>query len=409
MSSRGPQREHIHSLDALFQSVDRETVAAPIGACAVFAGPAPSLGTVRSAVTDAVGRVPRWRKWVRFVPGEGPVWFDSAGFEAADHVRCVAMSAPGQRPLLRDLMSDLMAGELPSKRPLWDMLVVEGLEDDRWAILSKAHPCMVDGTHGADLLETLLGVRGLWTFGRMQSSFVAHPAARPLPAPGAAGRPWARAGCRLDDLDVVAAATACSVDEVVLTAVAGAYRDLVVHHGRSPDAIRFSALVPARVGMMITEVPVALPDPLSRLRATRERMRHLDVANTTTTGRTGDQDNDVVPAGLFGWAAQAAGEQANWVPERTVCTVLTNVSGARQPVSLLDRAMLEYVPFLPIGEGVRLGVAATTYHDTCSFGITGDVDSAADVEFFAARVEAAVADLLDVARPSGRAGSGGPR
>ena len=85
-----------------------------------------------------------------------PVWVDDPHFNLEYHVRHSALPAPGSAADLRRLMGRLMSQELDRNRPLWEAWVVEGLEGDRWALISKMHHCMVDGVAGVDLISVVL-------------------------------------------------------------------------------------------------------------------------------------------------------------------------------------------------------------------------------------------------------------
>jgi diacylglycerol O-acyltransferase / wax synthase len=78
-----------------------------------------------------------------------------------------------------------------------------------------------------------------------------------------------------------------------------------------------------------------------------------------------------------------------------VNTVTTNVPGPRMPLYALGREMVEYLPFVPLSEGVRIGVAILSYNGQLAFGITGDYDTAPDVHFMAKQIEAEVLALRD--------------
>jgi len=102
--------------------------------------------------------VPRYRQVVATVPlGLGrAVWVDDQHFNIDYHVRHSALPAPGGEIDLRKLVGRVMSQQLDRSKPLWEIWVVEGLEDDRWAILAKTHHAMVDGVAGTDLLTVIM-------------------------------------------------------------------------------------------------------------------------------------------------------------------------------------------------------------------------------------------------------------
>jgi diacylglycerol O-acyltransferase / wax synthase len=77
--------------------------------------------------------------------------------------------------------------------------------------------------------------------------------------------------------------------------------------------------------------------------------------------------------------------------------VTTNVPGPRNPLYALGREMLEYLPFVPLSQGVRIGVSILSYNGKVRFGVTGDYDTVPEVDWFCHRIEAGVAELVQLA------------
>jgi diacylglycerol O-acyltransferase len=90
------------------------------------------------------------------------------------------------------------------------------------------------------------------------------------------------------------------------------------------------------------------------------------------------------------------------LPQHSVNTVTTNVPGPQFPLYLVGREMLEYLPFVPIAHGVRLGVAITSYNGRVAFGVTGDYDTTADIDVLAHGIEDGIARLLKACDPAPR-------
>jgi diacylglycerol O-acyltransferase len=86
------------------------------------------------------------------------VWADDPGFDLDSHLHRTALPSPGRDPELADLMGHVMSSRLDRDRPLWDYWLVEGLADQRWALISKVHHCMVDGISGAELMTVLMSL-----------------------------------------------------------------------------------------------------------------------------------------------------------------------------------------------------------------------------------------------------------
>src|SRR5713101_9229677 len=100
----------------------------------------------RAAIQGRLGLVPRFRQRLAYVPYERvPIWVDDDRFRLAYHVRHTALPQPGDERVLKRLVGRIMSQPLDRKRPLWEMWVVEGLDGDRFALVSKTHHCMIDG------------------------------------------------------------------------------------------------------------------------------------------------------------------------------------------------------------------------------------------------------------------------
>jgi diacylglycerol O-acyltransferase len=150
--------QRLSPLDASFLHLEDEHSSMHIGSTAVFEGPAPTEEQFRAMVAAKLSLVPRYRQKVRFVPLElgRPIWEDDPHFNLGYHVRHTALPAPGGQVQLRNLIGRVMSQMLDRTKPLWEMWVVEGLEDGHWALVSKTHHAMVDGVSGTDLLAVML-------------------------------------------------------------------------------------------------------------------------------------------------------------------------------------------------------------------------------------------------------------
>ena len=242
------------------------------------------------------------------MPGQlgRPVWVDDPHFNLAYHVRHTALPPPGGEDELNNLMGRLMAVELDRHRPLWEVWMVEGLADGRWALISKVHHCMVDGVSGTDLMVAAARPDpaaaparppDAWAPGPEPSGAAAcrrrparaaahargtaprrrrHAARRHArrAAPSAASlqgavslgrelqptpiavhrgldRPASSVGGRLapdlDELKAIRRALGGTVNDVVLAVIAGAFRDLLVARGDPVDDAVLRSLVPVSV------------------------------------------------------------------------------------------------------------------------------------------------------------------
>jgi diacylglycerol O-acyltransferase len=468
--------DRLSPLDAVFVNAEDGVTHMHIGSCAIFAGPLPPFDEIVALIDSKLPLIPRYRQRLRSVPGGlgHPVWVDDEEFDLGYHVRHSALPAPGGEAELENLIGRLMSQELDRTRPLWEAWVIDGLSDDRWALISKVHHCMVDGVSGTDMMAVLLdrspdavttrpdrweptpepgptritldAIRELalipWReLGRLVSnarsphaalehaavvidgvrSLSRHvwPTAK-LSIEGAIGshRRYAAARCTLADAKAIRTAFGGSVNDVVLAVVSSAFRDVLLRRGDPVDDVTLRSLIPVsiradgdtapsnQVSMIIAELPIGVADPLERLAVVRQQMDELKASHQVEAGEAVMAAAEFVPALLQALGVRAATAMLRRSSQRTINTVTTNVPGPQFPLFALGRGMLEYLPFVPLSPGVRIGVAILSYNGHLTFGVTGDYDTAPDVHFMAERIEAAMdtlrehADLRTQSRPS---------
>ncbi len=150
--------QRLSPLDSSFLHIEDASSPMHIASIAVFDGPPPAFTDVTTMVASKLPLVPRYRQKVRFVPFglNRPVWVDDVHFDLGYHLRHTALPAPGSDDQLRNLIGRIMSQTLDRSKPLWEMWMVEGLEDAHWALISKTHHAMVDGVSGTDLLAVML-------------------------------------------------------------------------------------------------------------------------------------------------------------------------------------------------------------------------------------------------------------
>jgi WS/DGAT/MGAT family acyltransferase len=131
-----------------------------VGEMLVFQAPDSGFDYDRlvTLIRRRIAFVPRYRQRVRWVPGRlaNPVWVDDQDFDVAFHVRRSALPSPGTEGQLRELVARIMSRPLDRTRPLWEVYLVEGLAGGRFAILTKTHHAMVDGTAAVDIGQVIL-------------------------------------------------------------------------------------------------------------------------------------------------------------------------------------------------------------------------------------------------------------
>ena len=152
--------DRLSPLDVSFLYLEDAPSVMHVGTVMLFSAPPGGLDHTRVLrhVSARIAFVPRYRQRVRGVPGRlaNPVWVDDERFDISYHVRRSALPRPGTEEQLRELVARIQPRPLDRTRPLWEVYVVEGLEDDRFALITKVHQALVDGVHAVDLAQVVL-------------------------------------------------------------------------------------------------------------------------------------------------------------------------------------------------------------------------------------------------------------
>jgi diacylglycerol O-acyltransferase len=457
--------EHLSPLDAAFLDAEDEDrhASLAIASVAVVEGPPPSQSEFVAAVRGRLPLVPRYRQKVRQLPFDlgQPVWVDDPHFDLSYHVRRTALPAPGDEQMLVRLTSRIMSQRLDRDRPLWETWVVEGLTGGRWAVLSKVHHCMADGISGNELYRIVFdespepggAVPDTWRPDPEPSTLrltldaigdlVRNPVdqarllARELRAPMAlanrvvttarglvtlagvlvpvtksslAGpigqqRRYAVARAPLSDVLEVKQAHHVTLNDVVLAAVSGAFRALLLSRQEEPRADIVRALVPVsvratadtrvldnRVSLMLPLLPVEVADPVARLREVHQRMAALKASKEAEAGGSMTTLARYEPFAPISLGIRLAAR----LPQRNIVTVTTNVPGPRRPLYILGRRITEILPYVPIAVRLRTGISIMTYDNQLVFGVTCDYGTGPDAGELARAIQREIADLVDV-------------
>jgi WS/DGAT/MGAT family acyltransferase len=150
--------DRLTSIDASFLHQEGQNSHMHIGALLVFEGPPPEFADYLNHVRGRLHLVPRYRQKLSTPPFESgrPLWVDDPSFNLEYHVRHGALPAPGTEGQLFQLAARIASQQLDRNKPLWESWLVEGLQDDRFALIFKTHHSLVDGVSGVDLATVLL-------------------------------------------------------------------------------------------------------------------------------------------------------------------------------------------------------------------------------------------------------------
>jgi diacylglycerol O-acyltransferase / wax synthase len=449
--------------DALFLHVENDVTPMHIGGVSIFEGPPPTFAELTAMVAGKLHHTPRYRQKVRFVPFgvSEPVWVDDRYFDLSYHLRHSAVPAPGSESQLRAMAARVFSQHLDRARPLWEIWMVEGLSEGRWALLSKVHHCMVDGVAATDLMSVMfdddaatpspaaehwapgpeptgvellargIGWRAIDPASQLRSALSAWPQmlsgaasmARALTAAAPALRPatssltgpigphrtWSWATVSLAEVKRMRQALGGTVNDIVLTVITHGFRRLLDERGEATGPGRVvRTMVPVSVrspgerglyNNRVSAVFARLPVGLDDPEARLAEIRaQMDGIKSSKQAVAGD-----VLAQLSGFAPPLLLALGSRVMTRSarlnMDTATTNVPGPQTPVRALGRRLLESYPYVPIVGTIRIVVAIFSYDGQLYFGVTGDRDHAPDIDVLTTGIEAGAAALAACAQP----------
>ena len=153
MASQAGHLERLTAVDASFLTNETSASHMHIGAVLVFEGPPPKYVDFVEHVRSKLDKVPRFRQRLVVPPLEAgrPLWADDVNFNLTYHIRHTALPEPGGEQQLKRLTGRVFSQQLDRSKPLWEMWLVQGLERDRFAVLTKTHHAAVDGVGGVDI------------------------------------------------------------------------------------------------------------------------------------------------------------------------------------------------------------------------------------------------------------------
>ena len=452
--------EQLSALDAGFLEVEDSDphVSLAVGGVSIMEGPPPSYDEFVSTFAERVPTIPRCRQVLRTHPLDlgAPEWEDDPHFDISRHLHRLAVPRPGDDAELFKVIATVMERRLDRERPLWECWIIEGLSDNRWAVLTKIHHCIADGiattqmlanfsdNGGGDSFATDIRAakepdrRGFslpkvslnplsWVSAISRSAFAAAAAAEhvavgaaeltasllsPAPESSLNGpvttmRRYSAARVRLADLRSVSQAFGVTLNDVALAAITDGYRRILLDRGEQPGHNSLRTLVPVsvrsvnhfnmtdnQVSAMLPLLPVDEADPVRQLQLVHSRLTRAKASGQREGGSAAFSAAKSVPFAFSAWTIRLMSR----LPQRAVVALATNVPGPRGQQTLMGRRVLEILPVPPIALQLRTGIAMLSYADSFIFGITADYDTAPDIEALAAGIEDGVARLVTVGR-----------
>ncbi len=462
--------DRLSFLDTSFLITESPTSHMHIAGTATYeAGPLRSanggidIDKIRAYVESRMDRLPRYRQVLSYIPLENhPVWVDDQHFNIHYHVRHTALPRPGDARQLKRLSGRIVSQQLDRSKPLWEMWVVEGLEDgDRFAIITKVHHCMIDGMSSVDLLNVLLAPKprdlveapARWiprpvptgwqllqaeTWRRLRAPFDGLQSIRELMRNAGDPRSDVRAMLRavrdtlwttfrtvsdtplnrqigphrrfdwlamdLEEVKAVKNKLGGSLNDIVLTTVAGAVQRFLEGRRVNVDFLDFRVMAPVsvrteqergtlgnRVSAWMIDLPLAERDPLRRLARIRETTERLKSSKQALGAEMLSRVGEWTPTTLLSLGARMV---TRALPFNLV---VTNVPGPQVPLYLLGARMLDNYGLVPLTDFLGLGIALFSYSGKLCWGFAADWDLLPDLRDFVVAVEDAFRQLREKA------------
>lgn len=406
------------------------------------------IDMVREHLASRLHLVPRFRQ-VLYRPRRGlgwPVWVDAPSFDLGDHIRVHALATPGDEARLLQACQDLARRPLDPSRPRWELWLLPGLPEQRVGAFLRLHHVIADGAAALALFGALLDftsdppdpVVPPWTptplpavgellrdnVGRRRQqlgrgwSGLTHPSRtlrsarqvwpawrevvteRPAPRTSlneAAGaeRRLAIVRGRLDVTKQIAHLHHATVNDVVLSAVAGGLRQLLTSRGEDVGGLVQRAMVTItshqepdgsapgnKPGWMMVPLPLGEADAV----------RRLEVIAAETAARK-RKDRPEVGTGIFRFVAGQRLWYRLFPRQRSVNLVVSNVPGPSAPLFLAGARLVELFPSMPTMGNLTLVVAVLSYAGQLNFTAVGDRDRCSDLDVFAEGVRQSLDEL----------------
>jgi diacylglycerol O-acyltransferase / wax synthase len=419
---------------------------------------------VRDLVLSRMPLMPRFRRRLMAVPFDmgRPIWVDDERFDITYHVRHTALPKPGSWEQLVALTTRVQENLLDRERPLWELWFVEGLEDGHVAMIQKTHHSLIDGVSGVDVATMLLDLSPEFT-----PPVVAEWKPEPAPAPSqllldtieerltqpaeiVRSFRWLFRGPRLalehlnervrpmstlvtrdaiaprislnarttgrhrrlsvvrvplTEIKEIRKGLGGTVNDVILTGVAGGLRRLLQHRAESTDDLQLRVLCPVsvraddehgalgnKVSAMFVTLPVDARPAVERLGAISGQTRDLKERQQAVGAEMMLSVTEYLAPTLLSLAARVVHRQPFFN------LIVTNVPGPQFPLYMMGARLLEAFPMVPLTQNTTVVVGILSYDGTLHFGLWADRDAFADLEVLAGGIDDAFSELVKIAR-----------
>lgn len=455
--------ERLTALDASFLYMEKPGVHMHVAGLSIFGpredGSHLTYDDVERVVDARLRLAPRLRRKLLAVPGNisRPVWIDDDRFDLDFHLRRASVPSPGGRFELERAVGRVLSRPLDRTKPLWELYVFEDLASDRTAILLKLHHAMADGIGAMMIASALFDLApdvppgtpdGAWLpeaapptqdlIRDAVEEVVLHPlqglthvARQPRllaqtltatagafrtvagmgtpprgPFDGKVGpnRRFATAERPFGVFRAIKHELGGTVNDVVLTAVAGGVHALMEERGEPSKGRTLRAMVPVsvrssgdggdignRIAPVFVDVPVGRMAARTRLRRVRASTARIKDSGMAVGADTIIGLGAYAPPALHATAARLVA-QARWYN-----LVVSNIPAPQVPLYLAGAPLEASYPAMNLKEDCGLSVACTSAAGTMAFGLTADWDRVPDIDVLARGIESAIDDLAKAA------------
>ncbi len=455
MFSRRSRYPRLSLVDQSALKIERADTPAHIaGLCILSAGPlldangALNLDMIKRRLARRLDSAPALRKIVQSAPplGGAPLWVDDSQFSIDRHIFAARLAPPGDRAILLRTVELVLRQLLDRSHPLWEIWFFTGLEDGKVGMLVKVHHALADAAAAVTLMGALLDLTPdapdppatAWIPAPAPSaralvrdhldrrlvsirSTLAHPTQvtrgagaalnetvrflqRLNAAPRTSLNGYFAEDCRLCaislDLNVarkVARTRRAKVNDVVLSAVSGGLRELLIARGEPVAGVELTALVPATMratqitgqvgndlGLLLIKLPIGEPDALGRL------LRVMALTKAAKATQRPEYISQVLGIGsAFGLVRPFLALQ------RMINVFVTNVPGPPVPLYFLGAKIEEVLPIIGPGGNVSLMVSAFSYCGRLSLLLYVRASAYPDIEALVGGMQRSWDDLVE--------------
>jgi diacylglycerol O-acyltransferase / wax synthase len=464
--------DQLTALDATFLELEQsdESALMHIGGALLFEPEGgtgvPTIDELRRHLTARMGLLPRYRQKLGS-PRTGrfswPYWEDDEHFELEAHVRHATLPSPGGEQELMDWISDYYSHRLDRNRPLWELVLLDGLADGRWALVTKTHHCLVDGVGSVGVMDMVFGpepapapaenghpvvaggglhlplpqppasVRQASDAGLTAVRHGVHAVTHPrealersrevidllirdelfgaprssLNVPVGATRRLATVHAEVEDLHDIRAALGGKLNDVVLCAATGGLRELLIARGEEPPRRGLRAMVPVNIrresdnGELGNRISSLFVElPV----AEPDPLRRYELVRAEAKARkdSGQAYGGSVLLGLTELAPPVlhVSLARALYAKRLFNITITNVPGSPEPVHVLGSRMLDVIPLVPLAAEHALGIAVLSYNGRLTFGLSADRGTVPDLDVVEQGIAASLDELKALAKPA---------